>query len=160
MLLLTKVTVRYNEAEDRICMSAMVKEGEPVVFWLTFRLCTRLVRALTNHLERTVSRSALVDLGLLLTCQQRDAMWRHEPSQPVNYRQGSLVFVPERVELACSADNVVLLFPSGTDDMSRLQMSMLELRQWLAIVHRQYQQADWPLDVWPEWFKGTEPVRN
>ena len=154
---LSKVTVTYSEVEDRICMSALAKEGDPVVFWLTYRLCSRLISALTGHLERSVSRSALVDMGLLLACQQRDAEWQHEPSEPVSFRPGSLVVLPERVDLACSAESVTLLFPCGYGEMSKLQMSMLELRQWLAIVHRQFQHAGWPMQVWPEWFTQTEP---
>ena len=154
---LSKVTVTYSEVEDRICMSALVKEGDPVVFWLTYRLCSRLIPALTGHLERSVSRSALVDMGLLLACQQRDAEWQHEPSEPVSFSPGSLVVLPERVDLACSAESVTLLFPVGDGEARKLQMSMLELRQWLAIVHRQFQHAGWPMQVWPEWFTETEP---
>ena len=154
---LSKVTVTYSEVEDRICMSALVKEGDAVVFWLTYRLCSRLIPALTGHLERTVSRSALVDMGLLLACQQRDAEWQHEPSEPVSFSAGSMVVLPERVDLSCSTESVTLLFPVGDGEMSKLQMSMLELRQWLAIVHRQFEHAGWPMEVWPEWFTQTEP---
>ena len=160
MLLLTKVTVMYSELEDRIRMSAMLKEGEPVVFWLTFRLCSRLIPALTGHLERSVPQSTLVDMGLLLTCQQRDAEWHHEPSEPVSYRAGSKVVLPDRVDLTCSAESVVLLLPVGDGELSRMQLSLQELRQWLAIVHRQYQRAGWPMEVWPEWFGLAEPGRN
>ncbi len=159
---LSKVTVTYSEVEDRICMSALVKEGDTVVFWLTYRLCSRLIPALTGHLERTVSRSALVDMGLLLACQQRDAEWQHEPSEPVRLSGASLVVLPERVDLSCSADSVILQFLIGDGEMSKLQMSMLEVRQWLAIVHRQFEHAGWPMQVWPEWFTETEhgPGRN
>ena len=108
---LSKVTVTYSEVEDRICMSALVKKGDTVVFWLTYRLCSRLISALTGHLERTVSRSALVDMGLLLACRQRDAEWQHEPSEPVSFSAGSMVFLPERVDLSCSAESVTCCFP-------------------------------------------------
>ena len=157
MVLLTKVTVRYSEVEDRIFMSALLQEGEPVVFWLTLRLCRLLVRALTDHLERSVSGSDLLDIRLLLTCQQRDAEWQHEPSEPVLYSTASQVVLPERVDLSCTAESAALLFPAGDGDIAQLPMSMQELRQWLGIVHRQFQRADWPMDVWPEWFTPTAP---
>ena len=157
---LTKVTCRYSAFEDRICMSAMLKEGEPVVFWLTQRLSFMLVRALTGYVERSVSRSALVDMGLLLSCQQRDAEWKHEASEPVRYRAGSLRILPERVDISCSPESAALLFPLGDDEVAELQMSMQELRQWLAIVYRQFKHAGWPMGVWPEWFAQAEPGRN
>ena len=160
MVLLTKVTCMYSEVEDRIRMSAMVKEGEPVVFWLTRRLSCLLVQALTGYLERSVSPSALVDTGLLLSCRQRDAEWRHEPSVPVSCRDDSLGILPERVDLSCSAESAVLLFPLGNGEEAQLQMSLQELRQWLAIVYRQFNHAGWSMDVWPEWFLQSEPGRN
>ena len=160
MVELTKVTCMYSEVEDRIRMSAMLKEGEPVVFWLTRRLSCMLVRALTGHLERSVSRSALVDMGLLLSCQQRDAEWQHEPSEPVSFRDDSLRILPERVDLSCSAESAVLLFPLGNGEEAQLQMSSQELRQWLAIVYRQFKHAGWSMEVWPEWFSHAEPGRN
>ena len=156
-MLLTKVTVTYSEVEDLICMSALLQEGEPVVFWLTLRLCRLVVRALTDHLERSVSGSDLIDIGLLLTCRQRDAEWQHEPSEPVHYSTGSQVVLPERVDLSCTTESVALLFPMDDGDIAQLPMSMQELRQWLGIVHRQFQRAGWPMDEWPEWFTPSAP---
>ena len=141
-------------------MSAMLKEGEPVVFLLTCRLASRLIGALTAHLEQTVSRSALVDMGLLLSCRQRNAEWQHEPSAPVYSTQNSLRILPDKVNLACSSQCVVLLFPLVDGQQVELQMSLLELRQWLAIMHRQFKKANWPMEVWPEWFTLAESGRN
>ena len=159
-MLLTKVTCTYSEIEDRIRMSAMLQEGEPVVFWLTHRLASRMVAALTLHLERSVSRSSLVDMGLLLACQQCEAEWQHEPSEPVSYKPESLRILPEKVALNCSAENAALLFPLGDGRQAQMRMNLLELRQWLAIMHRQYKKAGWPMEVWPEWFTLAESGRN
>ena len=68
-----------------------------------------------------------------------------------------MVVLPERVDLSCSAESVTLLFPVGDGEARKLQMSMLELRQWLSIVHRQFEHAGWSMQVWPEWFTKTEP---
>ena len=141
-------------------MSATLKEGEPVLFLLTHRLATRLVSVLIAHLERSVSQTTLVDIGLLLSCQQRNAEWQHEPSEPVNYSSGSHRFLPDKVDLICSAESAALLFPLGDGQQAQLQMSLLELRQWLAIMHRQYKKAGWPMEVWPEWFTLAESGRN
>jgi hypothetical protein len=161
VLLLTKVTCSYSEVEDRIRMSAMMKGGEPVVFWLTLRMCCRIVRELNLHLERSVSKSALVvDMGLLLSCKQRDAEWQHKPSEPVNYSKNVLLVLPPKVSLSCSKDGAALLFPLIDGQDAKLQMSLQELRQWLAILYRQFTIAGWPMDVWPDWFMSTKSGRN
>ena len=141
-------------------MSAMVKGGAPVVFWLTLRFCCRLIRALTGYLERSVSQPGLVDMGWLLSCQQRDAEWQQEPSEPVDLCAGASLVLLYRVDLSFSAERVALLFTLAGGDEALLQMSLLELRQWLAIVYRQFQRAGWPLEVWPEWFTLVESGRN
>ncbi|MCX6178408.1 MAG: hypothetical protein NT163_03400 [Chlorobiales bacterium] len=160
MLQLTKVTFTYNEVEDRIRMSAVLKGEGPMVFWLTQRLASRLVGALTDHLERSASRSSLMDRSLLLSCQQRDAEWQHAPSEPVGSVKDSLQVLPAKVDMSCSAEKVVLLFPLLDGEEAQLQMSLQELRQWLGIVYRQFKNAGWPLAVWPEWFTQAEPGRN
>ena len=157
---LTKVTCFYSAFEDRICMSAMLNEGEPVVFWLTQRLSCLLVRALTGHLERSLSQTELIDLGLLLSCRQRDAEWQQESSEPVNIKAASFQILPEKVDMSCSDDSAALLFPMGNGEDAMLQMSLQELRQWLAIMHRQFKSAGWPMGVWPGWFSLAEPGRN
>jgi hypothetical protein len=158
--LLKKITFTYSEVEDRIRMSAELKNGEPVLFWLTLRLCRRLVRALIDHIERSVPRSSLVDTGLLLSCRQRDAEWQHESSEPVSFSAGSLKVLPEKIELSYSQHHAGLLFPLGDGQEAQLQMTLQELRQWLAILHRQFKKAGWPMEVWPAWFVKPVHGRN
>jgi hypothetical protein len=158
--LLTKVTLKYSAIEDRIRMSAQLQGKEPVVFWLTLRLSIRLVRALTGHLEGSVSSSGLIDRGFLLTCRLREAEWQLEPSEPVSHSRASVLVLPEKVDLACSEQNASLLFPLGDGRQAQLQMNFTELRQWLGIVYRQFQTAGWPMEVWPAWFMQTEPGKN
>ncbi len=141
-------------------MSAEFDGGSPVVFWLTLRLSVRLVKELASHLERQVSQSALVDTGLLLSCQQRDAEWQHEPAAPVMSSSASLWVLPEKVGLACSTQHAALLFQLGDGREAQLQMSLQELRQWLAIMYRQFQYAGWPMAVWPAWFLNPVYGKN
>jgi len=160
LVLLKKVTYRYIEVEDRILMLAELDGGEPVVFWLTLRLSVRLVRELLSHLERMVPRSGLVDTGLMLACKQRDAEWRHEASEPVLYSPSLFKLLPEKVGLAYSAQHAALMFQLGDGQVTQLHMRLMELRQWLAIMYRQFQRAGWPMEVWPEWFTLSEGCRN
>lgn len=160
VLLLSKVTLTYSEVEDRILMSAKLDGGDVVVFWLTLRLCGRLVNELTGYLERSASRPVYVDTGLLLTCHQREVMWQHVPSEPVSLSKGALQVLPVKVVLSCSSQGAVLLFYLRDGQDAQLHMNLQKLRQWLAIVHQQYKNAGWPMDVWPEWFIQAVSDRN
>ena len=160
MVLLTKVTCSYSGVEDRIRMSALQKDGEPVLFWLTQRLSCQLVHALTSYLERSVSQSSMVDPGLLLSCKQRDAEWKHEPSEPVSYSEASNWILPEKVDMSFSDGHAVLVFPFGDGKGAQLRMSLQELRQWLGIMYRQFKHAGWSMEIWPGWFMYAEPGRN
>jgi len=97
---------------------------------------------------------------LLLSCQQRDAEWQLEPSEPVNLSAVALRILPDKVDLSFSAEGSALLFPLGNGESALLQMSMVELRQWLAIMYRQFKNAGWPMDVWPGWFTRHGLGRN
>ena len=160
MVMLKKVTLQYIEIEDRIRMSADLDGEEPMVFWLTQRLCRRLVPKLAHHLEHSAPQSLLVDKGLMLSVQQHDAGWQQKYSEPVRIGGLSPSVLPEKVNLVCPAEGASIIFPLADGKPARLQMTMLELRQWMAVVYRQFQVAGWPMEVWPEWFALSEPGKN
>jgi hypothetical protein len=160
MVMLKKVTLQYIEIEDRIRMSADLDGEEPAVFWLTQRLCVRLVKKLSGHLEQSAPQSLLVDKGLMLSVQQHEAGWRQKISEPVKIGALSRSVLPEKVDLICPAGGAAIIFPLYEGEPARLQMNMLELRQWLAVVYRQFQIAGWSMDVWPQWFNLAEPGNN
>jgi hypothetical protein len=160
MVMLKKVTLQYIEIEDRIRMSADLDGEEPTVFWLTQRLCRRLVQTLSGHIEHSAPQSLLVDKGLMLSVQQHDAGWRQTFSEPVRIGRLSRSVLPEKVDLICPAGGAAIIFPLYEGEPARLQMNMLELRQWLAVVYRQFQIADWPMEVWPHWFTLAESGNN
>jgi hypothetical protein len=161
MVMLKKVTLQYIEIEDRIRMLADLDGEEPAVFWLTQRLCRRLVPKLVRHLEHSAQASLLVDKGLMLSVQQHDAGWQQKVSEPVKIGALSRSVLPEKVNLVCPSGGASIIFPLEVGGKSaRLQMTMLELRQWMGVVYRQFQVAGWPMEVWPDWFALTEPGKN
>ncbi len=160
MVKLKKVTLQYVEVEDRIRMSAESDGEEPVVFWLTQRLCGRLVKRLALHLEKSAPQSILLDKGLALTFQQHDAEWRQQPTEPVRIRSISRSVLPERVDLNFPVGGASINFPLYDGESARLEMNMVELRQWMGVVYRQFQAAGWPMDVWPRWFTLADSGRN
>ncbi len=161
MVILKKVTLQYIEIEDRIRMSAEFDGGEPAVFWLTQRLCRRLVPKLAGHLEYSAQKSLLVDKGLMLSVQQHDAEWQQTLSEPVKVVGLARSVLPEKVDLHCLAGGASIIFPfDGKGEQARLQMNMVELRQWMGVVYRQFRLAGWPMEVWPNWFALSEPGKN
>ncbi len=161
MVKLKKVTLQYIEIEDRIRMLADLDGEERAVFWLTQRLCRRLVPKLVHHLEHSAPDSHLVDKGLMLSVQQHDAGWQQKFSEPVRSTGLSRSVLPEKVDLFCPAGGAAIVFPlDDGGEPARLQMTMLELRQWMAVIYRQFQVAGWPMEVWPQWFALSEPGQN
>ncbi len=161
MVMLKKVTLQYIEVEDRIRMSADVEGGNAAVFWLTQRLCRRLVPKLAHHLEHSAPKSIQVDKGLMLSVQQHDAEWQRKFSEPVRVFGLKRSVLPEHVNLYCPAGGAIIIFPLDVGgDQARLQMNMVELRQWMGVVYRQFRVAGWSMEVWPKWFALSEPGKN
>lgn len=160
MVKLKKVTMQYIEIEDRIRMLADLDGDERAVFWLTQRLCKRLIPKLVHHLEHSAPDSLLVEKGLMLSVQQHDAGWQQKYSEPVRSSGLSRSVLPERVDLLCPAGGAAIIFPLAEGKPARLQMTMLELRQWMAVVYRLFKVAGWSMEVWPQWFTLSEPGRN
>ncbi len=161
MVLLKKVTLQYIEIEDRIRMSADLDGENSAVFWLTQRLCRRLVPRLVGHLEHSAQKSSLVDKGLMLSVQQHDAEWQQRRSEPVRICELARSVLPEQVNLYCPAEGAAIIFPlDAGGDRARLQMNMVELRQWIGVVYRLYRVAGWPMEVWPRWLALSEPGKN
>ncbi len=161
MVILKKVTLQYIEIEDRIRMSADVEGGDSAVFWLTQRLCRMLVPKLVHHLEHSVQQSVLIDKGLMLSVQQHDAEWQQKQSEPVRICGLALSVLPGKVDLHCPAGGASIIFPLDVGgERARLQMNMVELRQWMGVVYRQFRVAGWSMEVWPKWFALSEPGKN
>jgi hypothetical protein len=160
MLVLEKVTFHYNDIEDRICMSADVMGGEKVAFWFTQRFIRRIADALCSYCENSRTDSSLVDKPLLLSCQQREAEWAHQAPEPVRLEEASRSFFPATVDLTFAPGQVQLRFPVQDSEVVAMSFTHTELRQWLSILYRTFQLAEWPIDSWPVWLKQEGPVNN
>lgn len=150
----------YHASEDRIRMTAQIKGGEQAVFWLTLRMCRLFVGSICRHLEKTGDHQARVEKNLQQSCRQREAEWKHTPSPPVSLTPQAMIVLPKSVKLSCSENGARFLFPFKEGNGALLQMSNLELRQWLAIMHKNFKKADWPMDVWPTWFMDEGSASN
>ncbi|HLS98980.1 MAG TPA: hypothetical protein VK018_09640 [Porticoccaceae bacterium] len=158
-LVLEKVTLNYVATEDRISMQAQVKEGEPMTFWLTLRLCRELVRAFVGYLDSHVATAKGGGKSVLQTYYQEEAMVRKTRTASVDASASTLapVLVKE-VSLRSNADALVMRLPMPDGTMAAMPLKAIEARQLLQILHVQFKKADWPLDIWPAWMSDSSKV--
>ena len=155
------VTLRYVAFEDRMRMAARLDGNDQIVFWLTLRHCQRILPVLVKCLEGEKGIESAVEKSLAHSFRQKAAEWekKETPSaEPVLPSGEERSLLPERVIVVCAEKGVTLFFPLEEGKKSaKLMMSLQELRQWLGILYRQFKRAEWPLEMWPEWFTGTTP---
>lgn len=151
MFCLRKITTEYFGHEDRIRISGDVDGQNAVVIWLTQRLLQRLVPALLQHLGL---REAAVNAEILQSFAQQSAVSELDHQAPVKASADCTAYLPTKVDIRKAGEFVCLEFASENNPSIILELGVVSLRQWLAILYDAYLRADWPLDVWPDWIGG------
>ena len=159
-IVLSKVSLTYSPVEDRMRMTGRISESEMMVFWLTLRLSQKLVRAVSDFIEKASSIPPGSDPELVLSFQQSAAMVRKEPSDPVVAGGDTKSSRVERIDITQRKDVVLLNFFIPGGGSAQLSLSVQNARQWLGILRTQYQAAGWPMDVWPAWIAGATDKRD
>ena len=129
---LERVTTRYSVAQDRICVAGALPGGSPVVLWLTQRL---------QGFAQQAARAQL------------------QPQAPVQVPEGSRSCLVEGVDMGRSPEMVRLVFRDAQGAVAAMVLQPQPLRQWLGIVFDAWQQAEWPLEVWPDWLRESVPAK-
>lgn len=167
MISLSRISTRYQYSEDRICLNGEAEDGELINIWLTRRLADRLVKNLTRWLEPqdmpgysyTTPKVAAAQLRAIADRQEVKSEAVSKESEHEPPRQDWLV---ESIEMAYSRFGATFTFKGGRgeEQSARFNVSTQNLQQWLDILYEQYIQADWPIDVWPQWVRiGQIPPR-
>ena len=55
---------------------------------------------------------------------------------------------------------VRLVFRDAQGAVAAMVLQPQPLRQWLGIVFDAWQQAEWPLEVWPDWLRESVPAKT
>lgn len=166
MLELQRITTEYVEVEDRIRLRAADERDETVVLWLTQRLLSQLIQHLLGLIEKQASaRSKPGDRvagssSLIQGFEQQVAEAELAPEAPVQTAMSSQNWLVQEVDIALSPEGTLVLVlkremgvvaTESAEDMARLTVESKQLRQWLGIIHDQWQRAGWPLGLWPAW---------
>ncbi len=150
-LVLNKVSLSYSSAEDRMCLAGEVSDADPLVFWLTRRMCEQLVVAITKFIETASSIPIGADKDLMLSFRQSAALIKKEDSEPVKPGNDAKTTLIQKIDLVFQKETIALVFFMSDDASAKLTLTTQNARQWLGILFAQYKIAGWPLGVWPSW---------
>lgn len=156
-----KTTLSYDESEDRLRLAIEDDAGQTAELWLTQRLAGRLVPALLRWLNGEVDHRAGTTRDAMQSWEQDAALALHRGSEPVwingEVQRGLLT----SIDLARHADDVhSVVFRWADDQAACLNLTTVELRQWLGIMHGLYIKAEWPRQAWPSWFEPPVSERS
>lgn len=161
MLQLERFTTQYVIEEDRLRLSGQGHQGQVLVLWLTQRLLNRLVPYFCHWLhERAAGSMPEALLEVQNSFEQQSAklalQQNHEaPVQASDTEPPAQVLV-HSVDVSKTDTELTLSFKDVQSIAhARLLLPAPALRQWLSIIQEQYAQAQWPVQDWPEWLRGS-----
>lgn len=163
MSALQKVTTEYVEAEDRIRLAGEIGPKHTVVIWLSLRLLQRLLPHLLQWLEQESVGSVVATQAAMPWHEQawqgfaQQAAQAQLPKQaPVVATQAQATWLVHSIELAATPEQIQLIFKGAQDsEQASLGLVTQALRQWLGILYSVWQQAQWPLHIWPQWMQES-----
>jgi len=138
-------------------MDAQSETGEVLRFWLTQRLCRELIKGVVGYFNASSLTRTSSDPGHAAAVQSyfhQDARGSRKPAKPVANPPG-LTSLVAKLQLRTSSKGMVITLPLSDGRESALAFNHVEARQWLDILYQQYRVAEWPLDLWPDWIKGS-----
>ncbi|MFN7085200.1 MAG: hypothetical protein ACK4N4_01075 [Burkholderiales bacterium] len=157
MFIIQKITQHYDPEQDRVGLTAQDAAGRVLLLWLTQRLANRLAGALGGWLDASVKAVAAASAAPSLQAwEQAAAQVQLKPEPPVDAAAAQNEALLRVIDLARDAGGYTLTFKWGQDGAARLMLDETELRQWLGILYRLFEAAEWPRDAWPAWFAIRE----
>lgn len=152
-----QVRSEYVSVEDRLRLTCELDSGETVNLWLTMRLSTRLVARLLGWLEAQLraDNSLQADVAQAvaqLSAQKDPAGAAKSQVHPDKAYDGWLV---TKIDVATHDKVVVMTFRTDSPYTPKIQLGFeaVALRKWLGMLCKQWDVAEWPKGVWPEWLQ-------
>lgn len=159
---LKRITTEYINIEDRIRLNGLTAGGT-VSIWLTQRLCNYLVINLISWLEKNMPETPGILQHDMQSFAQQSANYPQQQSAPstlpvrpdseTSKHKSWLAF---SIQIQTTTHTIRLIISDLAETESiEFNMEPKQLRQWLNILHKTYNGANWPDHVWPEWIKET-----
>ena len=173
MIHLQRITTEYVDTEDRIRLSGEVEKDAPIVLWLTQRLLSQVISHLLGLIEKqslslanTDSSNPAPASSIMQGFAQQAAQAELAQELPVQTTAAAQSWLVLEVDISLSPEGTLLLVFKRDPGNAALQegagtaaltVEATQLRQWLGIVHAQWQKAGWPLTLWPTWMDEQAP---
>jgi len=135
----------------------VVEDGlqQTTVIWLTHRLLVRVIDAMVKAIESETQGRPESDT--LQTFTQHRAQQAQVEESPVRAIEGSAEWLINRIDLNVSDERLTLkLF--ADEECATLPMPRVNVRQWLHIMHRLFEVAEWHYEQWPSWLQQSLPL--
>lgn len=166
---LQRFTTEFVPEEDRLRLSGELEDGQQVVLWLTQRLLRRVVPHLCDWLEKQPLPDALAARPQALALERQqiheiaqqaaEGALHAQKQQPVQAQPCAFNGLVQIVKLDAHSGQLQLALrvEQGPPVEFHVAFAPMALRQWLGIVYRHYESAQWPLEIWPQWMapRGT-----
>lgn len=162
VLLIQRMSVKYDGVEDRIAMDIASAEGSVARLWLTRHGTDILVRTTAARIEAyATTRVARANVSpgaagplreSALATQQLTARLTQRNASRVELPPGTPEHLVTGFAMPPSSRHIRLDFRCKPELKARVLLQSAELFQWLAALQRQYQRAGWAQDPWPQWF--------
>ncbi|MGB4246725.1 MAG: hypothetical protein WBJ75_03305 [Pseudohongiellaceae bacterium] len=151
---LHRITTEYIDTEDRIRLIGEVNESDSVILWLTQRLLTRLLPHLFLWLEQQNGNTMPAEI--VQSFAQRAARSELAEQPPVQRSEDSTEWLVHAVDITPDNASLRMRFRSIGEDEATLTLPVVQLRQWLGIVHLLWHNGEWQAGIWPEWISADE----
>lgn len=160
-----RFTTDYIAVEDRIRLSVEHKDRSVQILWLTRPLLKNLLVELINTIDAAPSVVTNVDVSMKGTAQKRFTQQAAEasltPQKPVRAQpsetQTVVAMLVTSVDVRKEQTVLTLEFKGGDRVLESIPFNIEALRQWLGVLHKCYQRADWEGEFWPSWIRSSEP---
>lgn len=152
-LSLQRITTRHDPIEDRLRLSGETASGDALVIWMTQRLLHRLLPSLLQWLAASTDADSVVSDSLQQFAQEAAKRTHFAASDVTAPHQTPLLI--SRIDLRQHKRRITLCFKADHLALATLSMNNQQLYEWLHILHRQCEAADWPMTLWPQWLIRT-----
>lgn len=159
---LERITTEYSEIEDRLVIKGSMTGGGVCSIFLTQRLMSRLMVHMTKWLEsdsKTANNNPSKETEIKNWIQgsaQEEAVYAAPQHKPVEVPENSESWLAHEIDVTQEPLGVRLAFKSSSGKLVDLKLDKEKARQWLNIIYKVWQVADWTLSPWPHWITGTE----
>ena len=137
--------------------------------WLTRNMANRLVVEAVRIIDNSTKGVVTDAPSIKETAHQFDqqaAMGALRPQQPVKVDpdSGDASFqLVTQIKMSSEGGKLLIDFNTKDGSSRTVPFNMMELRQWLSVMYRNYSAAKWTEDIWPSWidasFEAPSPSR-